>query len=275
MERKPVSDPALAALGTFQGNIERNAGIRQQALDHNLGRNLRVCKLLAYLALLRQAGVKVSGAVECIAAIRQNFSSSRNMQSMGLPMGTMQAAHFLPGQLEIGGREVWWLATSTETRTQMEFLFAEVEHLPLAFNQADSAAEAKGKAVGLCAALVQACNEVLQEPFATKPAIGKIASELVRAGNNAWHRHALIALENAARSKAGKPGIPPLKGNSFEGYTPESISARSTASASQWNRDESLGILNCYIEDQQRSTWQWAAGRFQGALRDVESKFKG
>ncbi len=48
----------------------------------------------------------------------------------------------------------------------MEFLFAEVEHLPLVFNQADSAAEAKGKAAGLCSALAKACNTMLTKPEA-------------------------------------------------------------------------------------------------------------
>ena len=275
MERKPVSDPALAALGEFQGAIDRNSNFRQQAFDHNLGRNVRVVKLLGYLALLRQGGAALTGTVECIAAIRQNFSSSQTMEHMGLPTGPMQAAHFLPGQLKIGGKEVWLLASNPATRSQIEFLFAEVEHLPLPFNQADSAAEAKGKAAGLCAALVHACTTLIRRPLVAKPAPGKIALELVQAGYDDWQRDALAALGNAAQSKSEKPGIPPLAGNPFDGYTPESISARSTAPAAQWNRDESLRILEYYIEDQRQRTWQWVAARCQGTLREVEGNFKG
>jgi hypothetical protein len=47
MARQTVSDAELARLGQFQGRIERNASIRQQAFNHNLGRNVRVVKLLA------------------------------------------------------------------------------------------------------------------------------------------------------------------------------------------------------------------------------------
>jgi hypothetical protein len=136
MNRKTVSDPDLAALGEFQGTIDRNSNFRQQAFDHNLGRNVRVAKLLAYVGMLHQKGVAMAGTVECAAATRQNFSSSKSMTHMGLPTVPNQAAHFLPGQILVGRKEIWRFATSPMTRGHMEFLCAEVEHLPVAFNQA-------------------------------------------------------------------------------------------------------------------------------------------
>jgi hypothetical protein len=89
-------------------------------------------KLLAYLALIGQRGASLNGIIDCVAATRQNFSSSKSMTHMGLLTGPMQAAHFLPGEIRIGGRAIWEFATSPRTRANIEFLFTEVEHLPVA-----------------------------------------------------------------------------------------------------------------------------------------------
>src|SRR5262249_5746707 len=137
--------------------IDRNSNFREQALNHNLGRNVRVIKVLMYLARMVQDGCPLRGTVDCVAAERQNFSSSRTRTQMGLPTAPSQAAHFLPGQLRIGGQNVWKLASDYSTRSRLEFLFAEVEHLPIAFNQADSAAERKGEECGLAAAFASGC----------------------------------------------------------------------------------------------------------------------
>jgi len=275
MNRKPVSDPDLAAQGKFQGEIDRNSNFRQQALDHNLGRNVRVAQVLGYLALLRQGGASLTGTVECSAAVLQNFSSGNSMTHMGQPAGHNQAAHFLPGHVRIGGREIWDFARNPSTRGHIEFLFATVEHLPLAFNQADSAVEAKGKPDGLCAAFAQACATLIRRQVSAKTPAGGLNLELVQAGYEEWQRGAVAAMRKAIASKSAKPGIPPLVGDRFQGYTLESISLRSTAPASQWNRDESLRVLHYYTEDQQQRTWQWVVGRCQWALREVESRFKG
>jgi hypothetical protein len=271
MDRKPVSDPDLAALGEFQGTIDRNSNFRQQAFDHNLGRNVRVAKVLGYLALMRQRGASLTGAIDCVAATRQNFSSSKSMTHMGLPAGPTQAAHFLPGQIRIGGREMPELAADPTTRSAIEFLFAEVEHLPSPFNQADTEAEAKGQAGGLCSALANACATLIRRPLPNRPANGRIPLDLVQLAYDEWHRGATAALRRAIANKGVKPGIPPLVGDPFEGYTIESISARSTASATQWNRDNALRILEYYLEDQPLRNWSWVAGSCQWALREVES----
>jgi hypothetical protein len=271
MERKPVSNAELAALGAFQGDIERSGNVRQQAVNHNLGRNVRVVKLLAYVGLLRRTGTKFPAAVECVAAVRQNFSSSQSMTLMGLPTGPMQAAHYLPGQVRIGGRPVWEFANNHATRGQIEFLFAEVEHLPLMFNQADSAAEAKGQTSGLCAALAKSCRSMLAPGAANLPAVQLPGLE---AAYKEWHTGAIAALTSAIASKTEKTGIPPLAGNRFDGYTPESIEARSTASKSQWNRDGSLGVLELYLADQQQRGWSWVMSSCQQTLRDLQAAFR-
>jgi hypothetical protein len=346
MARQRASDAELAALGKFQGTIDRNSNFRQQAFDHNLGRNVRVVKLLAYLAKARQSGSPLVGTVTCVAAIRQNFSSSKEMTHMGLPMGPTEAAHFLPGQVKIGGEDIWKLATDSVARAQMEFLFAEVEHLPAPFNQADTAAEAKGLEGGLCAALAQACTTVIprsnahRQPAAERVAqpphlarvphprsragmsfnwssiglvhpdspaamtsygsavglphpdsplgqhvdfhaelrkrfenqaanAGKSHLQLVKVAFDTWQRGAVAGLQNALDSKEEKPGIPPLVGDRFTGYTEESIHARSTASQTLWNRDEALRILGYYLEDQREWSWNRVVDSCAGALRDI------
>lgn len=275
MNRLRVSDPALRSLGTFHGTIDRSSNFRQQALDHNLGRNVRVVMLLAYLALLRQKGASFTGTIQCVAAQRQNFSSSKSMTHMGLPTGPTEAAHFLPGHILIGPKDVWSFATHPSTRSHIEFLFGEVEHLPAPFNQADTAAEAKGESGGLCSALVHACKTLVERDFSGRSSDGKIALDLVQPAYEDWHIDALRALSSGAAKKGAKPGIPPLAGDPFEGYTLESIAARSDPSTELWNRDESLRILQYYIEDQQERTWQWVVRDCRHALREVETNFKG
>lgn len=277
MARSPVSDEELARLGKFQGKIERNANTRQQAFNHNLGRNVRVVKVLAYLDLLRQCGAQISGTISCLAAIRQNFSSSQSGTHMGLPTGPMQAAHFLPGQIIINGLPLWNYAKDTVTRGRIEFLFAEVEHLPAIFNQADSAAEAKGNMAGLCAALTTACQAIAHVQVAGgAKAITplSVSRERLERAYEDWHRNAVTALQSALSVKESGERLPPLIGNRFEGYTPESIAARSTAEASVWNRELSADVLKYYIEDQQQRGWAWVVSGCQSALREVESGFK-
>lgn len=277
MPRKPVSDAELRRLGKFQGAIERNSNFRQQASNHNLGRNVRVVRLLAYLGLLRQAGTSLAGPIKCVAAVRQNFSSSQSGTHMGLPTGPMQAAHFLPGQVIINGRPVWDYANDPGTRGRIEFLFAEVEHLPAVFNQADSAAENKGQPGGLCSALTVACHTIVHNPgtaTANPAATLPLAPALLKKAYEEWHRNAIAGLQNALASKQRGESLPPLVGNRFAGYTPESIEARSTATASVWNREFSADVLAYYLEDQQQRHWPWVISRCRSALREVESDFR-
>ena len=275
MDRKQVSNEELRALGKFQGTIDRNANFRQQAFEHNFSRNVKVVRLLGYLALMRQANLPMAGNVQCVAAQRQNFSSSKTMTHMGSPAGPMQAAHFLPGQILIAARPVWSFAGNPETSSHIEFLFAEVEHLPEAFNQADTAAEANGHSDGLCAALAHACKTLIDHAVPAGVVAGKISLELLQAAHKEWHQDAISALGIAAAKKESKSSIPPLVGDAYTGYTMESIAARSNVSDTVRNRDESARILHYYAEDQLRRTWQWVTAECQWVLREVEAKFKG
>jgi hypothetical protein len=255
MNRHGVSDQDLAALGTFQGKIERSASFLAQAQNHNLGRNVRVVKVLAALDLMRKAGENMAGAVTCAAAIRQNFSSSN----------PMQAAHFLPGQLRIGARPIWELTRSPRARAKVEFWFAEVEHLPAPFNHADSEAEASGATRGLCTALSAAVTILLRPQSGLSP---------IQLAYQEWQRLALDALQSAQDNKGAKPGVPPLVGNAIDGYTMESIAARGQVSSTEWNRSEATRILGYYLADQRQRTWGWVTGGCQPALREVEQLFK-
>lgn len=256
MNRKPVSHPELRSLGNFQGQIERFSNFRAQALNHNLGRNVRVVQLLAYLGLMRRAGIKLEGHVECAAAIRQNFSST----------GGMEAAHYVPGQVYISGQPVWQFGSETGISHRIEFLFAEVEHLPAPFNHADSEAEAKGEAYGLCAALTSSINVLLRQP--------RDSGDWLRPAYENWQRLALVALHKAYDRKSSKEALPPLAGDPFGGYTPESIAARSTARSTLCNRDDAARILSYYLEDQQQRGWPWVLNGCHGVLADVERAMK-
>lgn len=323
MERKQVSSPELAALGKFQGTIERISNFRDQALNHNLGRNARVVKVLTYLAKIIEDGCRLGGEVDCVAAERQNFSSPKTLTNMGFQAAPSQAAHFLPGQIQIFGQNVWELASDYSTRTGLEFLFAEVEHLPVAFNQADSAAERKGEKCGLAAAFAAACAVLIKQsdsqwigeprrvpgklgavphphspagrmfnwasmgvphphsPSALRSDFGdRLLKKSGRHGNlsvmglvvrgfEVWHSGAEDALKLAATAKRDKPGLPSLEGNPFDGYTPESISRRSTADNRLWNQDDVVRILQYYLEDQQQRTAAWARSVYSRSFSEL------
>lgn len=310
MSRKPVSNPEDAALGKSQGNIGYNSNFRDQAFGHNLGRNVRVVEVLTHLAKMVVDGRQFPGHVECVAAERQNFSSPKTLTHMGMPAAPSQAAHFLPGQIRIGGQNIWEWALDSSTRRRLEFVFAQVEHLPVAFNQADSAAERKGEPCGLaaafaagCAAVIKQSDSPVEEPSRTADLTGTLPDphspagrmlnwasmgiahpdspasrsslaflknpgrhdrfsvlSLVAWGFEVWRSGAEEALRLAAAAKNDKPGLPPLEGNPFDGYTPESISRRSTADTRLWNRDDASRILQYYLEDQHQRTVPWARG---------------
>lgn len=245
MNRSKVSDEQLSDLGDFQGLIERATNPLAAAQNHNLGRNVRVLKLLAFLHRLKSEGVKLNGAIDCTKAIKQNFSSPK----------PMEAAHFLPGQLTIAGREVWLFAQKRRVAAEIEFLFAEVEHLPAPFNHADSEAEAKGQGYGLCAALSSAVTILLRYPF-----VGP--GDPLKPAYEEWHRRALSALQRAQQNKGAKPGVP-----SFAG-TP--VSATST----EWNRSDATRILGYYLADQQNRTWDWVATKCGIRRQEVDQAFE-
>lgn len=106
-----------------------------KAIGHSNSRNNRVVQVVSFFSLIRAASRNLATAHVLVeAAQRQLFRS---------PDG-YQAAHYLPGQLKIGKQLPWMLIPTPVARSSLECLFADVEHLPAAFNIADSAAEEKG-----------------------------------------------------------------------------------------------------------------------------------
>jgi len=268
MARTPSSDPEQRELGEFQGLIERNSNFRTQAFDHNLGRNVRVAKVLTIVRMLRAAHKPLKGSVTCTKAEMQNFSSDQTMTILGLPAGPTQAAHFLPGTLCIGGTPLWGYISDAKFKGKVEFLFGEVEHLPAVFNQADTSAEASGTAGGLCAALAMACAAIIE------PSHGNDAAHLMKSAWEQWSNGALIGLRTAIAGKSEKGVIPPLVKDSEGNITPESLDARDNASMSESNRDQAVRILGYYIEDQEQRDWNWVAGPCRPRIAEIESAFR-
>jgi hypothetical protein len=191
-----------------------------------------------------------------------------------LPAGNQQAAHFLPGVIQIGGKKIWKLEPNGTASQDLEDLFAQVEHLPLAFNQADSAAEAPRRPDGLRAVFAQACTALLGRTTWEKLPIGQVNISLVQAGYEVWHQKAMVAIDNAIARKSAKPGLPPLVGSPFDGFDPALIAARSAPPNSQWNRDESLQTLREYAKDQRVRNWQWVISDCEPRLIEVLASFK-
>jgi hypothetical protein len=98
--------------------------------------------------------------------------------------------------------------------------------------------------------------------------------ELLEKAYHDWHKHAILALQNAMAVKQRGETLPPLVGDPFGGYTPESIAARSGANPSVWNRELSADVLKYYLEDQKQRSWVWARSGCQSALREVELGFR-
>ena len=133
--------------------VERFQNYAQQALNHGMGRNARVVKVLCYTSLLRSAGnIPMGSSVNVSAAEFQNYKST----------GGNQAAHYLPGQLKINGKNLSEWSSSQQGKTQISTMFADVEDLPADFNKADTQAEASGQNAGLCAAFAAAVSHVVQ-----------------------------------------------------------------------------------------------------------------
>src|SRR5690606_36760715 len=113
-----------------------------------------------------------------------------------------------------------------KVREQLEFLFAEVEHLPAPFNQADTAAENRGEGRGLCAAL-EAAGRTMITHSTPSGASGRIPMQALEAAWLQWNGNAIAALNDAIATKSEMPGIPSLVVTGFHEYTGESIGALS------------------------------------------------
>lgn len=184
------------------------------------------------------------------------------MTIMGLPTGSMQAAHFLPGTVRIGGAPLWEFTSDPKCKGHIEALFADVEHLPTVYNQADTAAEAKGTGVGLCGALAAACQSLL---------IGAGGTGGMQAAHKIWCDNALIGIRNAVSGKRGLGVLPDLVKDADGNID---LSAREAASASTHNRDDTVRILTYYLEDQAARNWDWVQTGCRSAIADARMNFR-
>jgi len=232
MGARTTPDPQRAADARFnQLQVERFRSDSALAVGHSNSRNARVVEVLCHLSLLRSVGaVRADATVTCVAAERQHFSS---------PEG-YQAAHYLPGQIQLNGRLPWAFLHNASSRLDFECLFADVEHLPANFNKADSAAEAHG----LKDAFGVVCQAILRDP---KPKPGhKIDRDLVRRiYRQTWCKLAAAAFRSALGQKDARPHLVPLQRDAEGNLL--NLAQREGASHAQWNIEEQLNILRHYL----------------------------
>jgi len=223
----PGDQPSLARFN--QVTVERFTNDIAKAIGHSNSRNYRVVQVASFFSLIRNSAPNVASAAVMIEkAHTQMFRS---------PDG-YQAAHYLPGQLRIQSELPWLLLPTTAAREQLQYLFADVEHLPAAFNKADSAAEAKG----LCETFRAVGETILRDPI--PPRKGTINRNLVRRiYDDLWVAGASKSYSDAFAQKSMVSEVPPLErdqeGNLLNIYE------RSTA---DWSREEEAQILLRYRE---------------------------
>jgi hypothetical protein len=166
------------------------------ANNHSLGRNGRVVRVLCQVSLLHGAGRfgSTGRTVTVSKAEFQNYKASAGHQ----------AAHFLPGQLKVGGKNLSAYAGNPETRRGLDTIFADVDSLPADFNKADSQAEASG----LCRAFADAALVIVRAP-ASRTGIDRAL--LKQAYHGTWVPQARTAFQAAIQSKGQKYERPPLR----------------------------------------------------------------
>ena len=223
----PGDQPALAQFN--QVTVERFTNDIAKAIGHSNSRNYRVVQVASFFSLIRNsAPTLASAAVMIEKAHTQMFRS---------PDG-YQAAHYLPGQLRIQSELPWLLLPTTAAREQLQYLFADVEHLPAAFNKADSAAEAKG----LCETFRAVGETILRDPI--PPRKGAINRNLVRRiYDELWVAGASKSYSDAFAQKSMVSEVPPLERDQEGNLL--NIDERSTA---DWSREEESQILLRYRE---------------------------
>lgn len=221
------NEPREARFNQLQ--VTRLVADRSKAIGHSNSRNSRVAQVVSFFSLIRAASPNLATAHVLVeAAQRQLFRS---------PDG-YQAAHYLPGQLKIGSQLPWLLIPNLAARARLECLFADVEHLPAAFNKADSAAEEKG----LREVFRAAGEAVLHDPHA--PPRGAINRTLVRRlYHDLWVPGAIAAYGNAIAQKRLVSEVPPLEYDAERNIA--NLEERGNA---DWSREEEIGILEVYRE---------------------------
>lgn len=249
--------------------LEISGNDRQRAESHNLGRNVRVVKVLGYLSLMRGAGMRLDLLpVTVEKAEVQAFKAEKNPERMGVRRGTQAGAHFLPGQLKIQGRNPWEFLQDHATMVKLRWLFAEVDGIAENINKADKAAED----CGLIEAFRAACVEVIRDAH---PVAGKVNLKLVQdTYHGVWVAQATAAIRRALSEKESKAAMPELETVPHEldwyepMYTLESIRARSTASEYVWNIEETIAFLKIFEDNMNVEPHELVS------LREIEDGFR-
>jgi hypothetical protein len=206
-----------------------------KAVGHSNSRNGRVVQVACFFSLIRSSTPNLNTARVMIeAAQRQMFSSTTGYQ----------AAHYLPGQLKIhaagvpGAETPWSLVSGLAARQRLEYLFADVEHLPAEFNKADSAAESKG----LRETFRLFGEHMLRDPGTF--ARGSVNKVLVRRlYDNIWVDGAMDSYNAAISQKMQRSEVPPLQFDDQGNIT--NLEARGNA---DWSPENIVAILQRYCE---------------------------
>jgi hypothetical protein len=228
IRQTPKGDqPALARFN--QIDVVRLTNDVSKALGHSNSRNDHVVQVASFFSLIRNTTPNVASAGVVIeAAQRQMFRS---------PDG-YQAAHYVPGQIKIQSGLPWSLLPTATARQRLEYLFADVEHLPAAFNKADSAAEEKG----LCETFRRVGEAILRDPLT--PRKGAINRDLVRRiYSELWVPGATKSYNDAFAQKSMASEVPDLERDQDGNLL--NVSERSTA---DWSRENEAEILLRYRE---------------------------
>jgi len=221
------SEPALARFNQLQ--VQRFTNDISKAIGHSNARNSRIVQAACFFSLIRSTAPNWAAMrVSVEAAQRKMFSSP----------GGYQAAHYLPGQLKISDQLPWSLLSSVSARQRLESLFADVEHLPAAFNKADSAAEDKG----LRETFRSLGQAMLHDPLPGRT--GLINRGLIRrVYDELWLPGATKSYSDAIAQKNLVNEVPALERDE-EGNLLNLVER----SAADWSREQEIDILQRYRE---------------------------
>lgn len=228
--RTPKGDgPRLAKFNQLQ--VVRMTNEVAKAIGHSHSRNDRVVQVASFFSLIRGIAPNMATATVAIEAAQRKMFDS--------PDG-YQAAHYLPGQLKIQSVFPWSLLPATSARQRLEYLFADEEHLPAAFNIADSAAEGKG----LRETFRKVGEMVLRDP--SPPRKGLITKDLVRRiYDQIWVPGAIKSYSDAFAQKSLVSEVPALAPDQNGDLDPDNINERCLA---DWSREDESQILIRYRE---------------------------
>ncbi|NLI80261.1 MAG: hypothetical protein GX443_01035 [Deltaproteobacteria bacterium] len=230
--------PGVRKVENFrQKRVERFESSLAQVSNHCAGRNTAVAEVLCFLSLLRNSGRIPAGATVSSSGAR--FQSIKGAAES-------PAAHCLPCQIYVNGRDPSTLTSNSQAALAIRSCFGKCTLLPLAFNHADSAAESNG----LIQAFEQACREVIS---AEAGSYGRIDRERVRHAYDAvWCPLARQAYRAALSQKgSGKAPLPRVVrgiGMEYGMIDLESLERqRAEISEKQVHLNEVLWILQQYL----------------------------